>query len=476
MKKETKALAPDQRQYRRRVLHSGLYAGALTAAVLAVLVLLNLVAAALPAQFTEFDLTNSGMFTLSEQTKDLLTSLDRDVTAYYFGAAGAEDANITRLLDRYAGQSAHFRWEQRDPNLYPTLPQQYDVKTMDSVVLLCGDKSEVVDGGDMYTQDWDTYYATGSMTEEFTAENALTGGLARVLNEETLMLYQLTGHGELALGDTFVDTLKNQGVTVSDLNLTASGSIPADAAAVLLDAPQVDFDTADIETLRGYLAGGGRLLVATNVTTETPNLDALLAEYGLTREPGLVVEQDPAAYYYGASPLYLLASPVSSDVTAGMGQGLYVLAPMAQGIVHDADGGYTYSSLLTTSSTAYSMRDYATAQTLEQGPDDPSGPFTLAVAAEDSSTGARLVWFNCGNIFVEELNALVSGGNARLLGSVANWLLDTQSIVVEAKSMSAAAIQVPNLAIFLLGFLFVLALPVGCLIAGGVVCVLRRRR
>ena len=42
--------------------------------------------------------------------------------------------------------------------------------------------------------------------------------------------------------------------------------------------------------LRGYLSRGGKLLITTDSYNRTPNLDALLAEFGLSRTEGLVVE------------------------------------------------------------------------------------------------------------------------------------------------------------------------------------------
>ena len=51
-----------------RVLHNGAYAAVLTAAVLAAVILLNLVVQALPTKFTEFDISTGGMFTLSDTT------------------------------------------------------------------------------------------------------------------------------------------------------------------------------------------------------------------------------------------------------------------------------------------------------------------------------------------------------------------------------------------------------------------------
>lgn len=477
-----------QRASRRRMLHSGAYASALAAVVLAVVILLNLVIRAVPTKYTEFDISTGQMFTLSETTVSMMKSLDQDVTAYFLAETGNEDTNITRILDRYAGESSHFTWQQRDPALYPTFADQYDAgdASSNSVILVCGDKSTVVDYTDMYEYSYTDYY---SYDMKFAAESALTTAIAQVTRENSYIMYALTGHGESSLGSDFTETLSNAGVTVNDLNLN-TGEIPEDADALIINVPQADFSELDADALRGYLSDGGKIIVATSLLFDTPNLDAVLAEYGMVRQDGLLVESDPNYYAYRYAGTYLLPIIQSNEITSGINSGMFVFAPSSQGIVTveeeataqtdetaESESALTHTSLLTTSSTAYSMLDYETATVLEQGENDPTGSFDLAVAAEDESTGAKLVWINCGNIFLDEINAAVSGGNAQLLGSITNWMNGEENgAVIDGKSMSAESLTVPSSAVAPLGILFVFVIPLCVLLAGVVVTILRRRR
>lgn len=175
-------------------------------------------------------------------------------------------------------------------------------------MLVCGGNSDVLSYNDMYEMDLESYYTTGTANYSFQAENALTSGIAKVTRTAAYQLYELTGHGETALSDDFTDTLSNAGVTVTSLNLTTAGSIPADVSAVLINAPGADLTDAETAILKDYVANGGKLFVTTDFTTGTPNLDSVLADCGMARQPGLLIETDTDHYPYGYPQTYLLPS------------------------------------------------------------------------------------------------------------------------------------------------------------------------
>ena len=461
----------------KKTFRNGLYASVLAVVLLAALILLNLVVRALPSKYTQYDISTSSLFTLSETSTNLLHELQTDVTAYYLAISGQEDSNITRLLDRYADESSHFTWEQRDPVLYPTFAETYDGASTGCVVLTTADNYDVVSYNDMYPMDMDAYYNYGTYQYTFDAENCLTAGIAKVIRTTSYKMYQLTGHGETSLESDFTDTLGNAGVAVEELNLTTAGSIPADADELVINAPLADVTEAEAAMLTSYVQGGGKLLVVTDFTINTPQLDTVMAACGMTRQAGLLVESNADNYPYGYPQTYLMPNINSCEMLAGMTSGMRVYMPIAQGIVQSEDSEYVLTTLLSTSDAAYSLLDYANAETVEKSDDDPEGSFAVAVAAENSSTGARVVWINCPNALLSATNQSVSGGNAQMLGSLANWFNGEQTTaVISSKSLSAESLTVPNGAMIGLGLLFIFVLPLVSLIAGVVICLIRRRR
>ena len=112
--------------------------------------------------------------------------------------------------------------------------------------------------------------------------------------------------------------------------------------------------------------------------------------------------------------------------------------------------------------------------TAEQEDGDPDGPFALAAYASNNSTGAEVIWVNCGNMDNEAVYQTVPGNVTFLQGCAAS--LVGQDVLVDTKALEAEPITVAGSTAAALGLTFVFVLPAAVLIAGAVVVLLRRRR
>lgn len=468
-----------------RVFRSGVYAAALAVVVLVLVILVNLVVRAIPTRYTEFDLSESGLFTLSDSSKEIARNIDTDVTIYYLAETGDEDVLITKLLNNYAAQNAHIRWEGKDPALYPTFAAQYGAQNSanGSLILTCGEKSTVLDASDLYTEDYSNYYLNGSSSVTFDGESKLTAALYRLTSGEERHAYYTTNHGEQALTDTLKAALENQNLAVSALDLL-SGDIPDDCDLLIINVPAQDLSSAgalldEMSALRSYLEQGGKLLVTTDSYNKTPNLDALLAEFGLSRAEGLVVEGDSSHVLNSYPPYYLLpdyASAAESGILDGVDKNRKVLLQMAQGITLTETENVISEALLTTSDSAYSKAAGYEMTTIEKENGDPDGPFTLAAYARREDTEAEVVWVNCGNMDNEGIYQVVPGNVSFLQACAATLAGQENTALIESKALDAAPITVANSTSVGLGLVFVILLPAAVLAVGGVVVVLRRRK
>ena len=464
-----------------RIFRSGLYSTAILAAAVVLAVLVNLAVQAVPVRYTEFDLSEGGLYTLGDTSAQLTGALDQDVTIYYLCETGNEDAIITGLLDQYAAAGSHIRWEQIDPAVYPTFAAQYGAETVStgSLILDAGERSAVLDAAGFYVYDYTDYY---TYSVRFDGEQQITAALYRLTSGEPSQAYYTTGHGEKTLSSTLLDALEAQNIEAEPLSLL-SGPVPEDCALLIIDCPASDFAGAEgavDETafLQDYLDGGGKVLVLTDAYYSTPNLDAVLAGFGLSRVEGLVVEGDANHSLYGYS-YYLLpdyAAPTESTALDGLDTGAPVLLQMAQGIAITPADGVTAEPLLTTSAAAYSKTAGYNMTTTDKEEGDLDGPFDLAVWAEADGTGAQVIWVGCSNMDDDLLYQSIPGNCDFLVGCAASLTGQSSDILIESKALEADQLVIPARTAAAVGLVFLALVPVGLLIAGAVVTIRRRRR
>lgn len=464
-----------------KVFRSGVYSTAILAAAIVLAVLLNLLVGALPKKYTEFDLSEAKMYTLGDSSKKLVQSLDQDVTVYYLCETGSEDAILTKLLDHYADESSHFRWEQKDPAIYPTFAAQYgasDVST-GSLIVVSGENNVVLDAADLYEYDYSDYYTTGSANVTFGGEKQITSAIYKLTAAEETHAYYTTNHGEQALTSSLTEALEAQNITAQPLDLLTS-TIPDDCDLLIINDPTSDFASDglvdEISQLQTYLENGGRVLLTTNGYDETPNLDAVMAQFGLAREAGLVVEGDSSHALYGY-PYSLFPDYGTTDESTaldGVNRSTHVMLSVAQGITITETDGVTAESLLNTSEDAYSKLNFDTSSTTDKENGDTDGPFSLAVWARNETTGAEVIWIGCPNMDNEQLYQSIPGNLTFLQGCAASMV--GQDILIATKALEASPITIPASTATTLGLVFVFVLPAAVLIAGAVVVLLRRRK
>lgn len=469
----------------KKKIKSGSYSAAFSAAAIAVVILINMIVAKVPSVYTKWDVSDQQLFTVGEQTKELVKNLEQDVEIYMIAQEGAHDATLQELLLRYDALSDHITMEMKDPVLYPEFTKQYtDVNLADnSVIVVSGERAKAIDYYDLYTFETDYYSYTSTMTE-FDGEGQVTSAIAYVTSEEIPVLYTIEGHQEMAMSDSLKSAIEKENIEVKSLNLLTSEQVPEDAQILFLYGPQVDLSEEETGKLRTYLQAGGHMLwITAYAGDETPNLDALLEEYGLIKEEGLVVEEN-SNYHLPNYAQYLLPQVKQTEMTANL-TGRHVLFPLAQGLKEATEvrDTLTITELLSTSTAAYSKVDVA-GGTLEKAEGDVDGPFLLGAAVtepvtieENESAETRLSVFSAEYLLEEQMDAIVSGGNTQLIMDSISWMSDHEvTISIAAKSLETDYLTVTAGSSVFWGILTTLALPLCLLVGGGIICYGRRKK
>ena len=462
----------------KNAMRGGAYSVVITAVVLAILVAVNVFFSALPASSTEYDISASKLYSVTSNTRSVVSALTEDVTIYWIVQAGEEDAVIEKLLDRYESLSDHITVEKRNPDVYPTFAEQYTDGTVynNSLVVECGDRSRYISNTDIYLTDASLY--SYSYSTSFDGEGAITSAIDYVTNPDQPVVYTLTGHGEEDLPATFADSLEKENITVEELSLLNTDEIPEDAACLIVYAPQSDISEAERILLEDYVAGSGKLLVMAGPVEDADltNFYALLEPYGITAAEGIVVEGDREHYAF-STPAILMPDLADSGITTPLAEeGYYVILPLAVGLeMGENTTGATVTSLLTTSDAAFSKPDGYDMTSYEKEDGDLDGPFALAVDAAYSN-GGELIWVSSSAYLDDMYNAYSSGANVNFTMNALSQLIgESEAMSIRAKSLNYNYLTISDSVSGLLQVLMIGVIPLTFL-GAGITVVVRRRR
>ena len=478
--KKLRQLAAENKQaLSTRTAKVGGYSVVLALIVLAILVAVNVLFSVLPSKFTQFDISAAQLYSLTSDTKVVATNLDKDVTIYWITQAGQESTVLDKLLDRYQDLSDLITVVKKDPDIYPTFAQQYTDETVvnNSLVVECGDKSRYISYDDIYQVDTASYYTTGSVSQSFDGEGQITSAIDYVVSDELPKIYLLSGHGEVALSDTFSNELTRSNYeTVEDFSLLNVDEIPEDCDALLINAPTSDISDEELTMLRDYVQGGGKLLVLSGPQKEASltNLDTLLADYDVTVSDGIVVDTDREHYAFTA-PYVLMPDIESSDITDPLTEeSSHVIVPIAQGLTVGSNGSVT--ALLTTSDEAFGKAAGYAMTTHEKEDGDTDGPFTLAVSITDSTAEGKIVWVASDYLLDDTYNSYSSGANLDLVMNGLSWMIGKNDAVsIRAKSLNNSYLTISSSSATVLKVVMIGVIPV-CFLLLGIDEVLRRRK
>lgn len=473
--------------FKTRSFQVGGYSVAATAIVLAIAVAVNLFAAALPASVTQIDTTSTQLFTISEQTENIVGDLESDVTIYWIVQAGYEDTTIETLLDRYKALSDKISVVKKDPDVYPTFLDSYEITSVynNSLIVESGERYRYVDYNDIFVIDYESYYYYGTEDWSFYGEQELTSAIDYVVSENLPKVYILTGHGEGTLPTTFATAVEKENIETEELSLLTVEYVPDDADCLLIYAPQSDISADEKTKIESYLRNGGNMILITDPPMDgaLTNLDSLMEHYGVTATEGIVVECNQNYYAWG-TPYYLLPEISYHTITSPLiDGGYYVLLPIAQGLQIDENVSdlISVTELLTTSSDAFSKIDGYNLSTYDKEDDDIGGPFALAVAIEetiDDGIYSNVIWVSSTALLDEQSNEMVSGGNQDFFLNMLNYLCEPEGsgISIHAKSLSYEYLTMESSTASVLMMFMMGIIPVGYLAIGVYIWFRRKRR
>jgi ABC-type uncharacterized transport system involved in gliding motility auxiliary subunit len=391
-----------------------------------------------------WDLTESGVYTLSPQSKKVVEALKDKLVLTAF-TEGGTNPQIQTLLDgyRYASPS-QVETRMVDPDKEPTLAEQMKITTVPSLHIQYGKESFVV------TQP---------------TEETITNGIIRVTRPGKKIVYFTEGFGEPSLTDpqdpkgfaSLKLALEQENYEVKSLLLPSVEQIPDDASVVVLAGPTRPLTDGAIAALEAYLKRGGRLfaMVAPHPSSDKAGerLASFLANWGVKVGNDIVIDREvrlfegprlgvvPLSRTYGTHP-----------ITQGFRD--FTVYPQTSSVEPAAEGkkGLQATALVKTSESSWAETDVdgvlvRGVASLEAA--DRKGPVSVGVAVTanlkemgftppEGVTEARLVVFGTP-LFVDNQQLAQSQLNGDLALNAVGWLVGQEELVsIRSRSVRAS--------------------------------------
>ena len=227
----------------------------------------------------------------TESTRRMVSRLQEplEVILFYPGANEVKE-NLLSYFEPLRDLSDRFRLRVVDQPMEPTLAREHKVSNNGVILFSYGEKTEKLQVG-MKLE------AAKSKLSKIDPEFRK---IFHKLVMEERIAYFTTGHEERgsvpvsgATGGATINLLKtllrSLNFKVKSLGIAQglAGDIPDDAGIVFVVDPGKDFQDAELEALRRYLASGGRLFAALEPESRS-NFPSLLDDFGLRFEPTLL--------------------------------------------------------------------------------------------------------------------------------------------------------------------------------------------
>jgi ABC-type uncharacterized transport system involved in gliding motility auxiliary subunit len=357
--------------FKGRNARYGAMAGVSVLAALAILGILNYLS---QERFNKrWDLTENQVYSLSDQTVQLLQKLDAPVRFRVFDQETAFD-NYRARLNEYAYHSDRVNAEYIDMDRQPGQAKQANVDTYGTILIEYKDRVERVSAS---------------------TEQDLTNGLIKAITGEQKKVYFVQGHGEKDTASSertgyseIAAALGRDNYSVESLVLPQQQDVPADASVVVLSGPRSDLLQPEIEMLRRYLLKGGHLFVLLDPPDAQgagmPLLEGLLREWSVDVGQNVVIDASGVGQIFGGDASVPVAASYPQHAITERFNNMLTAYPLARSVAptQSATDGRVAMSIIETSPRSWAESDVKASGEVAMNPEagDKPGPVSIGVA------------------------------------------------------------------------------------------------
>jgi len=313
-------------------------------------------------------------------------------------------------------------------------------------------------------------------------ESTLSNALLQLAHTKERWVTFLTGHGEHSptgnanfdLG-LFGKQLERHKIKAQTINLAQLATIPDNSSLLILAAPSVALLPAELKIISDYIEQGGNLLLLTD--PDNHYLRTIEQQIGLLKLPGTIVDSSSSLYGIDDPSFVLVSEYTRHPITINFNS--ITVFPISSAFIIDEESDFIAETLLSSVSRSWTETGEISGNVrFDVDSEEQQGPLTIAYAlTRDFShkNQQRIVAIGDADFLS---NAYIGNvGNSELGFRLINWLThDDQFIEIHPNITPGKSLALTTVSVAIIGFGFLLALPLLLIVTGLTIWHRRKRR
>lgn len=411
---------------------------------------------------TQWDLTQGNRNTLSPAAADVLKQLRGPVGVTAYATAQDTEGDVRKAVQTFV---APFQRAKPDFSVTFVDPREQPQKAQAAGVRVNGELVVEFDGRSEHLTN---------LTEQ-----DLSNLLLRLARSSERQVMYLDGHGEAKLdgranhdlGD-FGSQLSVKGFKTAPLNLATAQDVPDNVSILVIAGPRVDLLPGETGRIRRWVEKGGNLLWLVN-NDSLRGLQPLADELGLTLVSGTVVDPRAAG----------LKLPATFSLATGYGQHritenstLTSVYPYARRITPAEGSKWHFTPLVEVAPDGWLETGGINDDVAFNKDRDIRGPIVIGAALERDvgERKQRVVVVGTSQFLSNQYAGLL--GNMDLGVNMVNWLAGDEALItIQPRNRQDLTLELSRAGLTLIGFGFLIVLPLVFLVTGVVIWWRRRK-
>jgi ABC-type uncharacterized transport system involved in gliding motility auxiliary subunit len=395
---------------RRRSTRLGANTTVMTVAVIAIIGFVNFLGY---RHHKRIDLTTEKLYSLSDQTRKVVSDLKKDVKVILFDKD--DEQGLGEQMKDYRNLSSHFSFERIDPQKNLEAASKYKPSKMGEVIVISGERNE---------------------RPKDNTEQSIVNTIIKVTRDSLKKVCFVEGHGEKKLSSTnegdgygVVDKmLKNENYEIKSINLVASNDVPSDCDVLVLAGPKQSLFPQEASAIGKYLEKGGKAMLLIDPDTD-PKLDDVLHAWGIQLGNNTVVDVSGVGRFFQLGPGAPLARSYGSHPITKDFEGSMTFFPLSRSVETIPGSGASPTDLMKTSEESWAETEAASGNVKFDEGKDKKGPITLGVAASktEGDKEARLVVIGDSDFASNQFFGIQRNGD--LFMNSVNWLAQDEDLI-----------------------------------------------